>query len=183
MFSPEVKQIRQHIESLISQGESSQGSIETDNSVLHELGFLTRAHSQRLGVEPIEFTLPSQPPKKPITTIGGGNHPPTPIDTTLVITPSPPSPHPIIMKCQSRRPWRTLGAVNVHGYQHDLPKNPNKWLPKFDPASKQALDEHINKFMLDINLRGVEEEDVVCRFFPYTFEGETSTWYFSLQAN
>jgi hypothetical protein len=84
---------------------------------------------------------------------------------------------------QPRRPWRSLGVVNVLGDQHDLPKNPDKWLPKFDPASKQALDEHINKFMLDINLRGVEEEDVVCRFFPYTFEGETSTWYFSLQAN
>ena len=28
----------------------------------------------------------------------------------------------------------------------------------------------------------VEHEDVVCRLFPYTFEGKASTWYFSLTA-
>jgi hypothetical protein len=37
------------------------------------------------------------------------------------------------------------------------------------------------KFMLDIRLRNVEHEDVVCRLFPYTFEGNASTWYFSQQ--
>jgi hypothetical protein len=37
------------------------------------------------------------------------------------------------------------------------------------------------KFMLDIRLRNVEHEDVVCRLFPYTFEGNASTWYFAQQ--
>jgi hypothetical protein len=32
-----------------------------------------------------------------------------------------------------RPPWRTLEAINVPGNQHDLPKNPDKWLPKFNP--------------------------------------------------
>jgi hypothetical protein len=82
-----------------------------------------------------------------------------------------------------RTPWRTLGAVNVPGNQHDLPKNLDKWLPKFNLESKEAPDDHINKFMLAFNLRGIEHEDVVCRIFPYTFEGEASTWYLSLQAN
>jgi hypothetical protein len=35
--------------------------------------------------------------------------------------------------------------------------------------------------MLAIRLRNVEHEDVVCRLFPYTFEGNASTWYFSQQ--
>jgi hypothetical protein len=26
----------------------------------------------------------------------------------------------------------------------------------------------------------VEHEDVMCKLFPYTFEGKSSTWYFSL---
>ena len=26
----------------------------------------------------------------------------------------------------------------------------------------------------------VQEEDVVCKLFPYTFKGKASTWYFSL---
>jgi hypothetical protein len=80
-------------------------------------------------------------------------------------------------------PWRTLGAVNVHGNQHDLHKNPDKWLPKFNPESRETLDDHINKYMLTVNMRSIEHGDVVCRLFPYTFERDASTWYFSLQAN
>jgi hypothetical protein len=35
--------------------------------------------------------------------------------------------------------------------------------------------------MLVVRLRNVEHEDVVCRIFPYTFEGNASTWYFTQQ--
>jgi hypothetical protein len=52
-----------------------------------------------------------------------------------------------------------------------LPKNPDKWLPKFNPESKETPNDHINKFMLVVNLRGIEHEDVLCRIFPYTLEG------------
>jgi hypothetical protein len=82
-----------------------------------------------------------------------------------------------------RIPWRTPRAFNVPRNQHDLLKNPNKWLPKFNPESKETPDDHIDKFMLVVNLRDIEHGDVACILFPYTFEGEASTWYFSLQAN
>jgi hypothetical protein len=77
------------------------------------------------------------------------------------------------------RPWLDQDAVVVPGAQHPLPKHPEKWLPKFDPDSKQIAKDHIKKFMLAIRLCNVEHEDVVCRLFPYTFEGNASTWYFS----
>jgi hypothetical protein len=35
--------------------------------------------------------------------------------------------------------------------------------------------------MLSIRLRNVEHEDVVCRLFPYTSEGNASTWHFAQQ--
>jgi hypothetical protein len=35
--------------------------------------------------------------------------------------------------------------------------------------------------MLAIRLWNVEHEDVVCILFPYTFEGNASTWYFTQQ--
>jgi hypothetical protein len=35
--------------------------------------------------------------------------------------------------------------------------------------------------MLVVRLMNVEHEDVVCRHFPYTFEGKASTWYFYLR--
>jgi len=35
--------------------------------------------------------------------------------------------------------------------------------------------------MLAVRLRNVEHEDIMCRLFPYTFEGNSSMWYFSQQ--
>jgi cell division septum initiation protein DivIVA len=35
--------------------------------------------------------------------------------------------------------------------------------------------------MLAIRLHNVKHEDVICRLFPYTFEGNDSTWYFAQQ--
>jgi hypothetical protein len=71
--------------------------------------------------------------------------------------------------------------VAIPGPQHPLPKHPEKWLPKFDPNSKQIAKDHIKIFMLAIRFRSVENEDIVYRLFPYTFEGNASTWYFSQQ--
>jgi hypothetical protein len=79
------------------------------------------------------------------------------------------------------RPWLDQDVVVVPGPQHPLPKHPEKWLPKFDLDSKKSTEDHIKKFMLAIRLRSVEHEDVVCRLFPYTFEGNASTWYFTQQ--
>jgi hypothetical protein len=79
------------------------------------------------------------------------------------------------------RPWLDQDAVAIPGPQHPLPKHLEKWLPKFDPDSKQITEDHIKKFMLAIRLRSVKHEDVVYRFFPYTFEGNASTLYFSQQ--
>jgi hypothetical protein len=79
------------------------------------------------------------------------------------------------------RPWLDQDAVGVPGPQHLFPKHPEKWLPKFDPDSKQSTEDHINKFMLVVRLQSVEHEDFVCSLFPYTFEGNASTWYFVQQ--
>jgi hypothetical protein len=97
--------------------------------------------------------------------------------------PSQPSTPPTPMENQNNpaRPWLDQDVVVVPGPQHPLPKHPEKWLPKFDPDSKQIVEDHIKKFMLAIRLRSVEHEDVVCRIFPYTFEGNASTWYFAQQ--
>jgi hypothetical protein len=79
------------------------------------------------------------------------------------------------------RTWLDQDDVVIPGPQHPLPKHPEKWLPKFDPDSKQITEDHIKKFMLSIRLQSVEHEDVVCRLFPYTFERNASTWYFAQQ--
>ena len=35
-----------------------------------------------------------------------------------------------------RPPWLSQDAVSILGVQHDLPKNFEKFLPKFDPVNK-----------------------------------------------
>ena len=88
---------------------------------------------------------------------------------------NPPNPN-------ANMPWLAQDAVAVPGVQHPLPKHPEKLLPKFNPELKEPAEYHVKKFMLAVRLLDVEHEDVVCRLFPYTFEGKASTWYFSLTA-
>lgn len=61
-----------------------------------------------------------------------------------------------------------------------LPAHPEKWLPKSNPDIGILAEEHINNFILSINLNGITEEDVVVRPFPYTLQGVYGSWYFSL---
>jgi hypothetical protein len=82
----------------------------------------------------------------------------------------------MVNKNNPARPCLDQDAVAVPGPQHPLPKHPEKWLPKFDPNSKQSAEVYNKKFMLAIILRSVEHEDVVCKLFSYTFEGNDSTW-------
>jgi hypothetical protein len=119
---------------------------------------------------------PSPPPSSPSSSGGDsssdeGNSPSRPSTPTT----------PMENQNNPARPWLDQDVVAVPGAQHPLPKHPEKWLPKFDPDSKQIAEDHIKKFMLAIRLRNVEHEDVVCRLFPYTFEGNASTWYFAQQ--
>jgi hypothetical protein len=67
---------------------------------------------------------------------------------------SQPSTPPTPMENQNNpaRPWLDQDVVVVPGPQHPLPKHPEKWLPKFDPDSKQSAEDHIIFFMLAIRL-------------------------------
>ena len=45
------------------------------------------------------------------------------------------------------------------------------------------MGDHLQSFFLVLEALEVEHEDVVCRIFPHTLKGKTSSWYFGLQAN
>ena len=77
-------------------------------------------------------------------------------------------------------PWTRPSAVNMPAPLHALPDAPEKWLPKFNPDDGTQAEEHINNFMLAVNLKGVTEQDVVVRLFLYTLQGSAGSWYFSL---
>lgn len=66
----------------------------------------------------------------------------------------------------AQSPWNNPGAVLMPAPLSQLPTHLEKWLPKFNLKAGMLLEEHINNFMLSINLNGVCNEDVVVRLFP-----------------
>jgi len=83
------------------------------------------------------------------------------------------------MANQPAQPWINPGVFLVAN-PNALPANPEKWLPKYNPNDALPIEEHLNNFMLAMNLNGVAHEDVVIILFPYTFQGSAGSWYFSL---
>jgi hypothetical protein len=61
-----------------------------------------------------------------------------------------------------------------------MPRKFDKLLPKFDLDKPGSPEDYVNNLFLSIHILGVENHDVVCRLFPYTFLIKASTWYFSL---
>jgi len=118
----------------------------------------------------------------------------SPISTTIISTnpvvsslPSIPASRPTFPFSQSptqvmtNQLWTNHGDILVVN-PNALPENPEKWLPKYNPDDALPAKEHLNNFMLAMNLNGVAHEDVLIRLFPYTFQGSTGSWYFSLLA-
>jgi hypothetical protein len=66
--------------------------------------------------------------------------------------------------------WRAQGALNLAGQLHEMPREFDKVLPKFDPDKSGSPEDHLNNFFLATHLLNVQHEDVVCRIFPYTFQ-------------
>lgn len=83
------------------------------------------------------------------------------------------------MANQPTQPWTNPGASLVAN-PNALPANPEKCLPNYDPDDGLPVDEHLNKFMLAMNLNGVSHKYFVTILFPYTFQGSNGSWYFSL---
>ena len=77
---------------------------------------------------------------------------------------TPGTPQAIIGTSKiAQTPWRSPGAVTMSAPLHPLPDYLEKWLPKFNPDAGTLAEEHINNFMLSVNLKGVIEEEVVDR--------------------
>ena len=66
---------------------------------------------------------------------------------------------------------------------HNFPQNADTSQPKFYPRGGIYVDDHLQRFFLDLELLAIEHEDVVCIFFPHTFKAKESTWYFGLPTN
>ena len=66
------------------------------------------------------------------------------------------------------KPWLTIDDISIPGPTHQFPKNPQKFLTKYDHDEDVLPEYHIKQFMDALNLMNVEHEDVICRLFPHT---------------
>lgn len=72
------------------------------------------------------------------------------------------------MANQPSQPWENPGVGRVAN-PNALPTSLEKWLPKYNRDDGLPEEEHLNNFMLSMNLNGVAHEYVVIRLFLYTF--------------
>ena len=79
--------------------------------------------------------------------------------------------------------WRARTPLNLDAPLHDIPKYPERVLPKFDHGKCIFAEDHLKSFYLSLDILNVEHEDVVCRLLSYTIEPKASSWFFSLQDN
>ena len=77
--------------------------------------------------------------------------------------------------------WRERTPLNLAAPLYNLPKHPERVLPKFDPRKGVSAEDHLKSFYLDLNILNVQYEEFVCIIFPYNFEPKEYSWYFSLQ--
>jgi len=145
----------------------------------------TFSSSSSISSSPLQ-SQPSTPPLQIVIQQGTGTskYIPQPSQTSIY-APSQPSGTSLALSSISsskmaQNPWNNLGVVTMPASLNPLPTHLEKWLPKFNLGVGIQNDEHINNFMLSANLKGVTEEDVVVRLFPYTLQGSAGPWYFSL---
>jgi hypothetical protein len=62
---------------------------------------------------------------------------------------------------QYNQPWLAEDVVVVPGRVHNIPRHPEKLLPRYDPENLGLPEDHINKFILVIRLMNVQHEYVV----------------------
>ena len=78
------------------------------------------------------------------------------------------------------KPWLTIDAIDIPSPTHPFPKNPQKFLLKYDLDDDVLPEYHIKQFMDAFKLMNVGNEDVVCILFPHTFQGKATKWFFDL---
>ena len=70
--------------------------------------------------------------------------------------------------------WKAIMPFNLVAPLHDLPKHPERVLPKFGPIKSISAEDHLKSLYPALNLLNVEHEYVVSILFPYTFEHKAS---------
>ena len=70
--------------------------------------------------------------------------------------------------------------INLTGPLHDLPKNPEKFCPRFIFGETRTAEDHVKVFKEVCNRKQIANEDVVLRLFPNSLGEVAYNWYVNL---
>lgn len=70
--------------------------------------------------------------------------------------------------------------LDIQVHLLDMPRHPDKHLPKYDLEKGTTTEDHMNKFYLALQMVKVQHDNVACRLFPHILENKAATWYHSL---
>ena len=111
----------------------------------------------------------------PKAQVGGyGSSKPPETNTPLSSFPSPWLNFTFGGSMEANPWWLTINALAIPGPHNPLPKHPKKLFPKFDPNDDILLEDHINTFMISMNIMNVKQESMACRLFCFTLQGKAS---------
>jgi hypothetical protein len=73
--------------------------------------------------------------------------------------------------------YKPLNMANIQGYPNTMPKEVNKWFPKFSGNNVITAEDHLYVMVRDMENVGIEHEDVAMNFFASSLNEEALDWF------
>jgi hypothetical protein len=73
--------------------------------------------------------------------------------------------------------------ATIHGYPNAMPKESNKWFPKFPENNVVTIEDHLYIIRRDMDNASIKHEDVSMRLLASSLTKETLVWFRGLQEN
>jgi hypothetical protein len=73
--------------------------------------------------------------------------------------------------------YKPLNMATIPGYPNAMPKESNKWLPKFPGNNVVTVEDHLYTIGWDMDNVEVEHEDVAMRLLASSLTEEALRWF------
>jgi hypothetical protein len=73
--------------------------------------------------------------------------------------------------------YKPLNLASIIGYPNVMPKETNKWLPKFSGNNVVTVEEHLYAIGRDMENEGVEHEDVAMKLLATSLTEDAQRWF------
>lgn len=84
---------------------------------------------------------------------------------------------------ESNIEWMTQGPLSLLDVMHKIPKRAERMNINFNPDSVMKAEDHLDNFYLQLQTLEICYDNIACRLFPCTLDGQAAAWYHSLPPN